>query len=759
MICLVIFAFDLVRTESLSMNTSYAKMGRTAILECPFDPVKTWSAGILDDLITYEIGKLVIPNLFFAKRLSVSEMDSLIIKNVTSFDFQIYRCTGNNSSTGKLDTYDIRLKQAIDPSNIKILEETEPHRVIGVVGHDMSITCTVTSGEPEETLIIKDDDGKEIVKGGPGSVSLVRKPDHKDEGRNFTCLVLSGDEQVLSYTVQLKLRCKKICFIVDKPNITIQAYPHKTAMEGDPLELRCNDQEGSTNVIKGYKWEHTGRYLQHSSKVMQINVTKRMDNGNFTCIAENEAGDARDTIEINILYAPTTENYSVSFFKNNSNIFVKCKVSGNPPNFTYGAWIHFSDVNAPIRHLNGSDDGRLAISSFTGSGKAYENVGVYVCNVSNGIHSTDGSVWQTGTIHLTIKESPVFTERSKSEQVGYIDKTSNLSVDVMSSWRLMSTKWYKERSEVLETERLTINWKSLMIRAQFHNKTVYTKGYRCNLVIDQTKPEDFHNYTVTVENQYGFSSFIIQLRYAGPPRMPQITSLERTPYAILVKWEPGFDGGHRTTYEIEYRKVTEIKWDRIHIKENNLNKFFIADPNTDYLVRMKALNKMGHSSFTKEHTVFTEEFINHHIGSKQFLAIYRNVVAFVYTGSCVRSAVWVTPLQRSEETSVIPGHYDEIDSMYDNPINNTISSQNQRNNAELGIRQISNRNDNFENNDTNSSCYQSITTCSVHQVKSSQENYSARSSTDESRLPPCRMSDSSDNSETKVKSIQRYETL
>lgn len=88
--------------------------------------------------------------------------------------------------------------------------------------------------------------------------------------------------------------------------------------------------------------------------------------------------------------------------------------------------------------------------------------------------------------------------------------------------------------------------------------------------------------------------------------MPHITTLERTPYAILVKWEQGFNGGHRTTFEIEYRKVTEIKWDRNYIKENILNTFFIADPNTDYVVRMKALNKLGQSSFTKQRKVFKE---------------------------------------------------------------------------------------------------------------------------------------------------------
>lgn len=109
----------------------------------------------------------------------------------------------------------------------------------------------------------------------------------------------------------------------------------------------------------------------------------------------------------------------------------------------------------------------------------------------------------------------MFTEKSKPEQIGYIDNTSILYVDVISSSRIMSVKWYNERTEVIKTERFTMSKKSLSIQAQFHNRMVYTKSYRCDLVIHQTEPEDFHNYTVIVQNEYGSSSFNIKLQYAG----------------------------------------------------------------------------------------------------------------------------------------------------------------------------------------------------------------------------------------------------
>lgn len=94
--------------ESLSLNTSYARLGRRANIKCPFYPVKTWVGGIEEkNLVSITNYKVANPEYPSAKRLAVSEKYSLIIYNVTSFDFQVYRCTGH-----KLYTYDIQLKQA-----------------------------------------------------------------------------------------------------------------------------------------------------------------------------------------------------------------------------------------------------------------------------------------------------------------------------------------------------------------------------------------------------------------------------------------------------------------------------------------------------------------------------------------------------------------------------------------------------------------------------------------------------------------------
>ncbi|XP_076108963.1 uncharacterized protein LOC143076952 [Mytilus galloprovincialis] len=140
---------------------------------------------------------------------------------------------------------------------------------------------------------------------------------------------------------------------------------------------------------------------------------------------------------------------------------------------------------------------------------------------------------------------------------------------------------------------------------------------------------------------------------------------------------------------------------------------------------------------------------------------------------------------RNDESSSRPAHYDEIDSVYYNPVNSTVYHQAARNNVQNCSRQPLNAP--LEDSEPNNMSSRNVH-CAIHQFKHSQENNSLRSSFDESYLVPCRnyidldnvriteneqqdtsieeteinveeSSISSNNSETNIKIIRRYETL
>lgn len=141
---------------------------------------------------------------------------------------------------------------------------------------------------------------------------------------------------------------------------------------------------------------------------------------------------------------------------------------------------------------------------------------------------------------------------------------------------------------------------------------------------------------------------------------------------------------------------------------------------------------------------------------------------------------------RNEETSTRPVHYDEIDSMYYNPLNAIGSQPDTSHVAQHEIQQpsIAYAEDSAAHNWTN----RKILPYADHNFKPNMKNDSTRSSSDDSYLVPCRnyieldiekenenefqdmnteepeinldqSSDSSDNSETNIKAIGRYEAL
>lgn len=143
----------------------------------------------------------------------------------------------------------------------------------------------------------------------------------------------------------------------------------------------------------------------------------------------------------------------------------------------------------------------------------------------------------------------------------------------------------------------------------------------------------------------------------------------------------------------------------------------------------------------------------------------------------------VTPSQRNDDASVRIEHYDEIDSMYYNPNSIPMHVKNESS-AQLEIQLPSNKNGNRECDDTKHSANQNIVNCTVHHVISSDISLSS-SSTDGSYLVPHKkyidyenpahgyqektmeksekpieeLSISSNNSETNLKCIRKYDIL
>lgn len=72
---------------------------------------------------------------------------------------------------------------------------------------------------------------------------------------------------------------------------------------------------------------------------------------------------------------------------------------GEPNSYFYFSWEHRSLFNENIRHLGATRNGGIQLPEVDVSFR-YQNTGIYICNVSNGVPDTKGNIFQQGSAYL-----------------------------------------------------------------------------------------------------------------------------------------------------------------------------------------------------------------------------------------------------------------------------------------------------------------------------------------------------------------------
>lgn len=81
---------------------------------------------------------------------------------------------------------------------------------------------------------------------------------------------------------------------------------------------------------------------------------------------------------------------------------IQCVSKGEPHSYKYYPWEHRSIFNEHIRYLEATDEGILRLT-FTNISNRYQDTGLYICNVSNGVPDYNGNVFQKGRAYIELK--------------------------------------------------------------------------------------------------------------------------------------------------------------------------------------------------------------------------------------------------------------------------------------------------------------------------------------------------------------------
>ncbi|CAC5361915.1 unnamed protein product [Mytilus coruscus] len=368
----------------------------------------------------------------------------------------------------------------------------------------MKLVCNVESGLPPETIWWKMN-GKSLKKGGPRRIVYEFYPNRSVHYSNFTCEVMNNvTEKPLSKSIRLDIKYK--------PEVLIGSEPLVTSDEGSKKKLCC-EIDSNPNVIFMFWYKDVKtRIKNNSSLCLVLEEVTRQDSGNYTCLAGNEIGNGSSTASLVVFYPPTVyvEYNNFSIYKNKR--YVYCKADGVPNNFTFFRLEHKSLFNEHIRYLEVTSDG-IAELPHTDQSHSYQDTGLYMCNVSNGVSDRRGKPFQQGEAYLVYNGPPVFVADNMNIQYGQIGKPLSIAVNIYSS---SDIKCYhlngigKISSSLKTKETLKTN---VTIRINFHDVNITANGMQ--LTFRLVRLHSFQRYNVTVCNNFSNASFIVDVRKGG----------------------------------------------------------------------------------------------------------------------------------------------------------------------------------------------------------------------------------------------------
>lgn len=104
--------------------------------------------------------------------------------------------------------------------------------------------------------------------------------------------------------------------------------------------------------------------------------------------------------ETNLSDPPHIPDQYLNFSDTDVSRTMNCLAQGVPANYTYGHWKHLSYFGEHIRYLNSAADGRVSLPQIENKINKYQDSGIYICTVSNGVVDRTDKRFQNGKIFV-----------------------------------------------------------------------------------------------------------------------------------------------------------------------------------------------------------------------------------------------------------------------------------------------------------------------------------------------------------------------
>ncbi|XP_059208138.1 neural cell adhesion molecule 1a isoform X4 [Centropristis striata] len=512
-------------------------------------------------------------------------MSTLTIYHANVDSAGIYKCVAKNGDKEAQATVQVKIFQ-------RITFESAPSPQEFNEGDDADIVCDVVSSPPP-TIIWKHKGSRiqvakdvrfRIVDNGHLQIRGIKKT---DEGMyNCEARVMARGE--------IDFRMIKVVVNVLPTIRARQSEVNSTADIGSSALLAC-DADGFPEPT--VTWAHNNIVLETGDKYslnedgseLVIKDVKKVDEGDYTCIAKNKAGEKAEEVSLNVFVQPKItylNNQTASEF--DEQVTLTCEASGDPTptiswsfeNRVFSEGEQSLDRNIVVRS-------HARVSSLTLKNVLFTYAGQYLCTASNSIGQDNQHMY------LEVRYAPKIL--GPVTVYTWEGNAANISCEV-EAHPGASVVWFREGFQLPS--------------ANTTNMKIYNTPTISYLEITPDSQNDFGSYNCTATNVMGTESKEFLLIQADVPSSPEIQQVEPFSSTAVVKFEePDSVGGVPIMkYRVEWRLPGQGWTGSEHDAKDDMTTITIVGlkPETIYEVKMSAINGKGEGESSPASTFKTE---------------------------------------------------------------------------------------------------------------------------------------------------------
>ncbi|XP_025414623.1 Down syndrome cell adhesion molecule-like protein Dscam2 isoform X36 [Sipha flava] len=520
----------------------------------------------------------------------------LNISSVHTNDGGHYKCVavskvGTAEHTAHLNVYGLPFIRPMDKKNI-------------VSGENLFVTCPV-AGYPLESISWERDNRQLPInrkqKVFPNGTLIIENVERSSDQATYTCVARNAQGHTAKGNLEVQ--------VMVLPKIVPFSFGDGPVNYGESIQVVCSISKGDRPMT--ITWSFYGEALSSDMGVttqmlgdttnfLSIPSASPSNQGNYTCIAKNNAGIDTFTSQLMVYVPPRwILEPTDKAFAQGGDAKIECKADGFPkPQVTWKKAIGNSPGDyKDIKDLKpGSDDIKVDEGTLSIHNIQKNHEGHYLCEAVNGIGSGLSAV-----ITISVQAPPHFEIKARNQtsekgQPAVLECMAKGEKPIGIVWNMNN-----KRLDSKEEERYTIR------------EEILTDGVKSDLSIKRSERIDTAAFTCVATNSFGSDDSSIQLIVQEVPEIPfGLKVLDKSGRTVQLSWLAPYDGNSPITrYIVEYKLLKgtwesdvqkgEATGDKTEMSVVNLH------PATTYHFRIVAENGVGVSKPSDPVTIITSE--------------------------------------------------------------------------------------------------------------------------------------------------------